>query len=269
MTEKAVHIFDNGVKVFASHLTLGQRDRYRKRNVHEADEENLFVEITNAIPEDGCFVNIGSAIGYYCILAKKLSPGLTIHAVEPLEAHRRYFAENAELNQLGLDDFYVHREAISCSKGRALFLDRDYGSRILHAQEGRASLRSRIGAAGRMISALLRMRGYGIVKTMTLDELMDLVGKTTDLLQMDVQGLEAEILGGGTRSLRAGLVKTFLLGTHGQQVHQQCTEILREFGYSIEFEEVAPKSQPDGIIVASKGVRRLQAQEHRISRFSR
>jgi FkbM family methyltransferase len=264
MTEKAVHIFDNGVKVFDRHLTPTQRDRYRKQNVHEADEEALFVQIIDGVPRDGCFVNIGCAVGYYCILAKKLSPGLTIHAVEPLEAHRRYFAENVELNGLDLDDFHVYREAVSGSKGREVFFDRDYGSSILRPEEERASFRSRMRAAVRMIWALFRMRGYGIVKTITLDKLMDLVGKPTDLLQMDVQGLEAEILGGAAHTLRAGVVKTFLLGTHGQQVHQQCIEILKEYEYSIEFEEVAPQSQPDGIIVASKGVRRLQAQDHGI-----
>ena len=67
---RKVHEFDNGVRVFDDHLMPAQRERYRKRNVHEADEEDLFIEVVSALPDDGCFVNIGTAIGYYAILAR-------------------------------------------------------------------------------------------------------------------------------------------------------------------------------------------------------
>ncbi len=80
MAEK-IHVFENGVKVYDRHLTKLQRERYRKCNVHEADEEHRFKKIISAVPTDGCFVNVGCAIGYYVVLARKLSPGLTIHSV--------------------------------------------------------------------------------------------------------------------------------------------------------------------------------------------
>ena len=86
---------------------------------------------------------------------------------------------------------------------------------------------------------------------------MDRVGRPADLLQMDVQGLEADVLDSGTRSLQAGLVKTFLVGTHGREVHQKCIDILTEYGYAIELEEAEAKHQPDGMIVASQWVRRV------------
>ena len=105
---RQVHTFDNGVRVFDDQLVPGQRERYRIRNVHESEEEDIFVELIQAIPANGCFIDIGSAIGYYALLAKKLSPQLAIHAVEPLERHRIFFLENITLNGLSPTDFIVH-----------------------------------------------------------------------------------------------------------------------------------------------------------------
>jgi hypothetical protein len=40
-------------------------------------------------------------------------------------------------------------------------------------------------------------------------------------------------------------------------------DVLMGYGYSVEFEEAEAKNQPDGIIVASKGVRRRAVQDRR------
>ncbi len=58
---RKIHIFDNGIRVYDDHLIPPQRKRYAQNNVHEVEEEEIFLRI----PVDGCFVNIGSAIGYY------------------------------------------------------------------------------------------------------------------------------------------------------------------------------------------------------------
>ena len=42
---RAIHTFDNGVRVFEDQLWEGQRARYQKRNVHEAEEEDIFVDL--------------------------------------------------------------------------------------------------------------------------------------------------------------------------------------------------------------------------------
>jgi hypothetical protein len=126
--KRQIHMFDNEVRVFDDQLTPGQRDRYLIRNVQESEEEDIFVKLIRAIPADGCFVNIGSAIGYYPLLAKKLAPHLTIHAVEPLERHRVFFLENIALNGLSPTDFTVHEEAIYSSEGDERLVDNGYGS---------------------------------------------------------------------------------------------------------------------------------------------
>ena len=94
LMDRAIHTFDNGVRVYDDHLLDEQRERYRRHNVHEAEEENIFVNLIQRIPVDGCFVDVGAAIGYYLILARKLAPGVTIHAVEPLARHRAFLREN-------------------------------------------------------------------------------------------------------------------------------------------------------------------------------
>ena len=96
---RAIHTFDNGVRVYEDQLLEEQRARYRKRNVHEAEEEEIFVDLIRRLPPDGCFVDVGAAIGYYLILARKLSPRLTIHGVEPLERHRAFPAREPGLER--------------------------------------------------------------------------------------------------------------------------------------------------------------------------
>ncbi len=138
--ERAIHTFDNGVRVYDDHLLDEQRERYRKRNVHEAEEEDIFVDLIRRIPADGCFVDVGAAIGYYLILARKLAPSLTIHAVEPLARHRAFLGENAALNGLPSDDFIVHSEGLTSSEGSETFMDRGFGSRLPRERKGSSSL---------------------------------------------------------------------------------------------------------------------------------
>src|SRR5712691_2479582 len=126
MTQRAIHTFENGVRVYDDHLLAEQRARYRKRNVHEAEEEDIFVDLIRRLPADGCFVDVGAAIGYYLFLARKLSPRLTIHAVEPLERHRAFLRENAVLNGLTTEDFILHPEGLTSSEGSESFFDRGY-----------------------------------------------------------------------------------------------------------------------------------------------
>lgn len=268
---RQIHLFDNGVRVFDDQLVPGQRDRYRIRNVHETDEEDIFVELIRAIPANGCFVDIGSAIGYYPLLAKNLSPGLTIHAVEPLERYRMFFLENISLNGRSPSDFIVHKEAIDSREGQQRLVDNGYGSVLYNVLARNAAQEVSIKAeAKRAIKVFLTRTGLKkfditpriTIHTTTLDRLLKIVGRTVDLLQMDVQGAEADILKASLTSIQPGNVTTFLIGTHSRSIHQECISILRRNGYEIEYEEPNPEGQPDGIVVATKGPRRLKNFKH-------
>lgn len=265
---KVIHKFDNGVRVYDEHLMPAQRQRYSINNVHEADEEDYFIKIISSISEDGCFVNIGTAIGYYALLAKKLSPRLNVHAVEPLDYFRRCFNDNIKLNNFTSENFTIHPVAVGATDGRVSFLEKGYESQLLLNTE-----KDTIRQASRKIKNLLKAflgalgvkryaAGLGrksVVDAVTLDTLVKLVGRDIDVASMDVQGLEIDILRGGESILEQAKVKTFIIGTHGNSIHQQCIRMLQDKEYIIEYEEPDTRHQPDGIIIASKGVLRLNS----------
>ena len=252
---RAIHTFDNGVRVYEDQLLDEQRARYEKRNVHEAEEEEIFVDLIQRLPPDGYFVDVGAAIGYYLILARKLSPRLTIHGVEPLERHRHLLNENLLLNGLTSDDFVIHPEGLTSFAGSQTFMDRGYSSRLASDDVKKGVTLS--ARWKRFLEAIgLRRRKNEIltIPTITLDAFVRRVGRPIDLLQMDVQGLEVEVLKGGTESMKTGAVKSFVIGTHGRArgltLHEECRELLRSSGYAIEIDLRDTKLQPDGILVA-------------------
>ncbi|MBA2435784.1 MAG: FkbM family methyltransferase [Chthoniobacterales bacterium] len=255
--ERAIHTFDNGVRVYEDQLWAGQRARYEKRNVHEAEEEDIFVDLIARLSPEGCYVDVGAAIGYYLILARKLAPRLTIHGIEPLERHRRLLRENLLLNDLAETDFTIHPEGLNSSEGSQAFQDRGYSSKLAPAGEEQTVSLSRRWKAFLESIGLRRPKNATItIPTITLDTLVRRIGDPIDLLQMDVQGLEVEVLKGASESLRTGAIRTFLIGTHGRMVgltlHQECRQLLQTNGYAIEVDQPDTKEQPDGILVASK-----------------
>lgn len=255
--ERKVHTFDNGIKVYDDHLIPAQRTRYQQWNVHEAEEEGVFVKIIQALPPNGCYVNVGAAIGYYSILAKRLAPGLIVHAVEPLELHRKYFLENIALNGLTPSDFHFHTEGISFSDGKAEFMERGYGSSI-HKMIEKKELEEKPPAGdGKTAPEQKKPQNVTAIETKTLDSLIQEIERPVELCQMDVQGLEFGVLHGARQAMQTGGIITFLIGTHSQKLHYDCSMLLMKNGYLVEYDQFETKTQPDGILVASKGVRRL------------
>ncbi|MEO8439733.1 MAG: FkbM family methyltransferase [Spartobacteria bacterium] len=255
--ERVIHTFENGVRVFEDQLIEEQRERYRKRNVHEAEEEEIFVDLIRRLPPDGCYVDVGAAIGYYLILARKLSPSLTIHGVEPLERHRELLRENLALNGLTNQEFVIHPEGLTSSEGSETFMDRGYGSRLAPiGAKQKLSLSARWKRLLESVGLRKAKTPALTIATITLDTLARRIARPIDLLQMDVQGLEVEVLKGAADSMKRGAVKTFLIGTHGRAIgltlHKECREILEAAGYTIELDQPDTKEQPDGILVASK-----------------
>ena len=248
---RPVHRFENGVGVFDDQLVPEQRKRYGIRNVHEIEEEDIFLGLLRSLPPEGCFMSIGSAIGYYPLLAKRRSPRLTIHAVEPLELHRTFFQDNITLNEFAPGDFTLHPFGASRSDGSAVLVEDRFMSAI---QGGPASGSHRLRSAVRamLVAAGLRPAGRTTtIATHSLDSIVAVIGRPVDLCQMDIQGLEGAVLRGAAKALRAKAIHSFLIGTHGRQVHRECVALLNDAGYRIEVDQPNPKNQPDGILVAS------------------
>lgn len=113
----------------------------------------------------------------------------------------------------------------------------------------------------------------GAVKSITLDQLVERLAQSVDLLLMDVQGLEVEVLRSGAQSLDDGLIETILMGTHSQALHRECLAMLAGHRFDVEYELYETKLQPDGIIAASLspalGTSACQPPESSSNRFGR
>jgi len=235
------HTFANGVKVYGHQLLQVQRDRYTVRNVHEAEEEDLFVEAVAGIPPNGCYVSVGSAIGYYPILARRLRPDVAIHCFEPLRSHRAFFVENITLNGLRQDDFAIHPQAVAGETGTATLIDDSYASHLA-IDVDQARLAGDLRASS--------------VAAVSLGDVFRVCGiEVIDLIQFDIQGLEAFVLHEYFRTGSAGScgrIDTFVIGTHGARVHEQCESLLRAHGYAIRWSQAVGVAQPDGILCAAR-----------------
>lgn len=242
--EDRIHSFDNGVKVYERHLIDIQKRRYSDHNVHEAEEEELFIGLINRIGQRAVFVNVGAAIGYYAILAKKIYPSLEVYAFEPLKLHRKYFKENIKLNGFSINDFSIYKEGLFTKKGYAEFMKNNYGSSIKSFYLGNGVLNR--------VKKFIGMMRNEVIKTITLDQIIKKIGQRIDLLQMDIQGREDIVLEHSMDTLKQNMIKYLLIGTHSHEIHNNCINLLELCGYSILFKNHDTKLQPDGILCCQK-----------------
>jgi len=245
-----IHTFRNSVRVYESHLMDSQRERYAKNNVHEEDEEEIFLNLIGKLSPGDVFVNVGTAIGYYPILSKTVRKDIEVHCFEPLMRHLVYFQANMELNNLTEADFFSHEIAISTESGQVLFHDNSYGSSLLPSAENFDFLNFLRGIKTAILGEKRKQVGFP-VRSIRLAEVFALIKKPCiHLLQMDIQGFELPVLekyftdmAGASQGIEA-----FLVGTHSAAIHASCLELFRRNGYQILEDIPDSLHQPDGII---------------------
>lgn len=95
-----IHEHNNGVLIYKNSLyTKGQLERYKIINLHEPFEDCVFDHIfKNSEVTD--FIDIGSAWGYYTILAKKKNPNVNILSVDTNKKIAEKFFKNLKLNNI-------------------------------------------------------------------------------------------------------------------------------------------------------------------------
>lgn len=234
-TPRPVHTFANGVRVYDDHLLPVQRERYALHNVHEAEEEEIFKAMVAAMPQASVYVDVGAAVGYYCILARRIRPEIQIVAVEALARHRAFMQENMRLNGLVDGVFQFVHEAISATPGELEFADASYGSYLLSpGKNGKHAIVEKVQA-------------------ITLPHLCRSLNQPIGLLQMDIQGEELNVLRQyASEHPDGGPIRQFLVGTHGKDLHVESRRILEKMGYGIRADDPKPAHQPDGILAACK-----------------
>lgn len=239
-----IHQFDNQIKVYKHHLLDLQINRYQNINIHEPEEEKWFLQMLEYYKKVSrpILLDIGAAIGYYSILAKKAIPNLEIHAFEPFQEHAQYMRDNILLNNLSLDDIKVHEVAISDKIGKSQFQLDTFSSVLINTPPQ--------NFFRRLLKKQEVASNITYVQTISLDDLCSKLNHTISLAKVDVQGFEIQVLRGAKQALQKKQIKTWIIGTHSSQLHQDCLSLLQHDGYSIHFEEKVIENQPDGIIVA-------------------
>ncbi|MEI2418821.1 FkbM family methyltransferase, partial [Arthrospira platensis SPKY2] len=232
-----IHTFDNGIKLYKTHLIEAQKERYQTVNLHEPEEEKWFSEIlkTYASKDDSIFLDVGAAVGYYCILAKQISPNIIIHAFEPLTTHQNRLFENLHLNGINDQEITLHKQAVAATIGECLFHQRKFSSRLVKPET----------TPNKTYQSVL-------VETITLDNFCLNIEQDITLVKVDVQGGEIEVLQGADQASSSGKIKNWIIGTHGKDIHRRCLNLLKSYGYTIIYEAQNVLNQPDGIVVASR-----------------
>ncbi len=233
-----VHVFDNGVKVYEHQLLELQKERYALHNVHESDEEDVFLDVLSKVKNGGIYVNVGAAIGYYPILAALKRKDIRIVAYEPLKMHRSHFLDNLKLNGLKRRDFKIYKEGVYVRNGEVNFRIEHYGSKITED-------RSKKNALQQIRERINNQR----INCITLADLYRREKAEIDLLQMDIQGLEADVLESSENILIQHKIRNFLIGTHSSELHLRCKQVLLKDGYRVLVDNFDTKFQPDGILL--------------------
>jgi FkbM family methyltransferase len=221
-----VHVFDNGLRVYRRHLSPIQAARYRETNLHEPIEEEWFVRLVSGGGDRYRFVDVGAGIGYYAILVRRLRPAADVYCFEPLREHATRLTENLALNGVDSDGVRIFETAVCDRVGAQPFHQEDFGSRLLPQGAPAAA----------------------VVPTTTLQAVIEETTGDLDLVKVDVQGDELRVIAGAGAS--APRIRSWIVGTHGPDLHRESTEALRALGCRILFEDPNPPHQPDGLIVA-------------------
>jgi FkbM family methyltransferase len=160
-------------------------------------------------PGDVIF-DVGAMVGFFTLLSSRLTgPQGRVVAFEPLPRNLTYLDRHLDLNDV--PNVTVVRAAVYSSGGEVAFTPADLPSMGRISEEGSLTVRS-----------------------VRLD---DLVSKgqiaPPNLIKMDIEGGEVEALS-GAKDVLGSARPSIVLSTHGEQALTECTDFLRDRGYSIE-----------------------------------
>eukprot|EP01012_Entosiphon_sulcatum_P025262 TRINITY_DN3057_c0_g1_i2.p1 TRINITY_DN3057_c0_g1~~TRINITY_DN3057_c0_g1_i2.p1 ORF type:complete len:323 (+),score=47.57 TRINITY_DN3057_c0_g1_i2:1401-2369(+) len=219
-----VHTFDSGVKMYKHFFRKAQVVRFAEHNVWEVLDESLITKVLKHGRKGDVFLDCGAALGYYSLLARRLSPEIEIHAFNPHPKFVDRMRQNMELN--GFSDIHIHQVAIA---------DRPmHGIKITSA-----------GFGGR-----IQPNKNGSIDTTTLNEFLPTLKgwKRILLVKADIEGFELKMLEAATDLF--GVVQNWVIAIH--QTRQECGKVLRRNGYTLIHEdpERVP-GEPNGVLVAT------------------
>lgn len=172
---------------------------------YEHEAQAIFAD---AIRPGDVVYDIGANVGFYTLLAAKLSGHGAVIAFEPLPRNLALLQRHLELN--AVRNVQVLPLAVSSRSGMARF-----------------------AAAPNPAMGGLAPSGEIEVTTAALDELIA-AGSIPhpSFMKIDVEGAEYDVLTGATKLLAEDR-PTILLSSHGYDQHERCLALLRAKGYEV------------------------------------
>lgn len=234
--------FDNGILVYKDDVSEDQLRRYQNAPyaVHEPVEEHWLNTVLNAAKQaqKGTarqpyrFVDVGSALGYYCVLVKQAMDMTEIYAIDPSPHFRARMRATFALNSLSADDYSAIDRALYPHGNCVVFHEKSFESCVLQGADRNVKHDDTI-----------------VVETINLPDILEMVGAPMDLMKIDIQSAELALFNRNQDFLDAGHVNTWIVGTHSASIH---AKVLGHFKrcHEILFESPNPNDQPDGLIVA-------------------
>jgi FkbM family methyltransferase len=188
----------------------------------EPFQSRLMVE---KIAPQSVFFDIGANIGFYTILASRLTgPGGTVCAFEPVMRNLAFL--HRHIKAAGCENVTIISAACSNQPGIARF---DFGENPAVGH---------LSPSGDRDAASI-FRNGAFVPTITIDTFVTSTGLRPDSMKIDVEGAEYEVLQ-GARCTITELRPILFLSIHSDRLRQQCLEYLAALGYTstpIEGEE--------------------------------
>jgi len=288
----AAYTFDNGVTI--GHPHESQLKRYSKAGVlrlHEPEEERWFIHMLFEAHADSILLNVGSAAGYYALLALRYRPPLAVVAVNPHPAFQKELAENAAAAGIAVVDAAGPRDPLAipveggilqlgcalAERAQTGFMGGGYGSAIvrsakeavdLETSQARGALRHHTNSsrASELVGRVVPVQSVPLSdvfrcicpqarnnKNARFDPLVDLRGCAIYMATFDIQNFEEKVFSAEDTHalLRAHRIQRLLVGTHSPQAHGAVLEALSAAQYRILYNATVVEGQPDGLIVAS------------------
>lgn len=208
-------------------------------------EGNIEAQFVQLLKECTTFWDVGANVGWFSLLAAKLSVELSVElsikssvesptdanleaaattkivAFEPDPRNLEYLRLHKQLNQYTAID--IVPKALGASLGQARFQTRQ--------QQGRLS-----------------DEGDSVVDVITADHYIAETGLVPDLIKLDIEGGELDFLL-GAEQLLSQTKPILLLSAHGREKRDQCVQKLSRYDYQLD-ELVADASRGDYVFIA-------------------
>lgn len=225
---------DHPVDTKRGRLLFDANTRYGFRaawNFPKTDPDTL--AWLDALPEEGCYWDVGANIGAYCLYAA-LRPKLCVVAFEPSASSYAVLNRNIELNDM-FDRIAVYCTAFSeKTKLDVLNMARTAAGLSMHG------FGNEVNQFDEIIDTKFRQGAIGFA----IDDFFKIFSPPTPThVKIDVDGIEAEIIRGGRTTLSAPSVTSMMVeieGDLGSVRNRELLTLMTKLGFMAR-----PKTSPE------------------------